>query len=75
VVGDGRNNFNEPRLDLFAKFVRRSRRALWLTPEPRPLWGTGDSDMHRYAERCGAVFVVTNLGELAAAVDRLLAGV
>ncbi|OGO46233.1 MAG: hypothetical protein A2Z30_07255 [Chloroflexi bacterium RBG_16_64_43] len=75
VVGDGRNNFNEPRLDLFDKFVRRSRRALWLTPEPRPLWGTGDSDMHRYAERCGAVFVVTNLGELAAAVDRLLAGV
>jgi hypothetical protein len=74
VVGDGRNNFNEPRLDLFDKFVRRSRRALWLTPEPRPLWGTGDSDMHRYAERCGAVFVVTNLGELAAAVDRLLAG-
>jgi uncharacterized protein len=74
VVGDGRNNFNEPRLDLFDKFVRRSRRALWLTPEPRALWGTGDSDMHRYAERCGAVYVVTNLRELATAVDRLLAG-
>ena len=74
IVGDGRNNFNEPRLDLLDKFVRRAQRALWLTPERRALWGTGDSDMHRYAERCEAVYVVTNLGELTMAVDRLLAG-
>lgn len=53
VVGDGRNNYNDPRLDIFTTITRRSRRTIWLNPEAPILWGTGDSDMHKYAPMCG----------------------
>jgi uncharacterized protein with von Willebrand factor type A (vWA) domain len=72
VVGDGRNNHNDPRLDLFTLLARRSRRTIWLTPEGPPLWGTGDSDMLGYAPICDVVLHATNMAELARAVDKLL---
>ena len=72
VVGDGRNNYNDPRVDLFSMICRRSARAIWLNPEPAHLWH-GDSDMPTYAPRCDNVFKVGNLRELVAAVDQLLA--
>ena len=71
-VGDGRNNFNDPRLDLFQQLARRSRATIWLNPEPAGLWGTGDSDMMKYAPYCGRTFQVSNLAQLADAVDHLL---
>ncbi len=70
-VGDGRNNFNDPRLDLVDGLRRRARRIVWMNPEPRPLWGTGDSDMPTYAPLCDHVDQVSTLAELGAAVDRL----
>jgi uncharacterized protein with von Willebrand factor type A (vWA) domain len=73
VVGDGRNNYNDPRLDLFARMSRNAARTLWLNPESPVLWH-GDSDMPRYAPLCDEVLKVGNLRELAAAVDHLLAG-
>jgi len=72
VVGDGRNNYNDPRMDLFTAVARRSRRTIWLTPEPVAMWGSGDSDMLKYAPKCDIVLQVSNLVELASAVDRLL---
>ncbi len=72
VVGDGRNNYNDPRVDLFRLIARRSRSAIWLNPEPIALWGTGDSDMERYGPYCRSVMQVSNLSQLAAAIDRLL---
>jgi uncharacterized protein with von Willebrand factor type A (vWA) domain len=72
VVGDGRNNHNDPRLDLFAVMARRAARTIWLNPEPPTLW-YGDSDMPKYAPLCTDVLKVSNLRELAAAVDQLLA--
>ena len=74
LVGDGRNNYNDPRLDLFNNLSRRSRRMIWLNPETPALWGTGDSDMLKYAPKCDMVFQVGNLTELTLAVDRLLGG-
>ncbi len=72
-LGDGRNNFNDPRLDLFELLRRRARRLVWFNPEERYLWGTGDSDILLYAGLCDAVHQVSNLAELGAAVDRLFA--
>jgi uncharacterized protein len=72
IVGDGRNNFNDPRLELFQHISRRSRNTIWLNPEPMGLWGTGDSDMLKYAPYCGKVVQVSNLSQLAEAVDHLL---
>jgi uncharacterized protein len=72
LVGDARNNYNDPRVDLFRQLARRSRAAIWLNPEAVPLWGTGDSDMVKYAPLCSRTFQVSNLLQLAAAVDHLL---
>ena len=73
VVGDGRNNYNDPRLDIFSNMSRRATRTIWLNPEPEHLWH-GDSDMPKYAPLCSNVLKVSNLRELAEAVDELLAG-
>ncbi len=73
IVGDGRNNYNDPRLDIFTTMTRRSARTVWLNPEPPTLWN-GDSDMMKYAPLCDDVLKVSNLKELAAAVDSLLTG-
>lgn len=72
VVGDGRNNYNDPRLDLFQKMTRRAARTVWLTPEPPSLWGSGDSDMPAYAPLCASILQVRTLADLASAVDKLL---
>ena len=72
IVGDGRNNYNDPRLDIFSQMVHRSVRTIWLNPEPPHLW-RGDSDMPRYAPYCHDVLKVGNLNELANAIDTLLA--
>jgi uncharacterized protein len=50
VLGDGRTNFRQPGLVTLAELVRRSRSAYWLNPEPRRLWGSGDSAADRYRE-------------------------
>jgi uncharacterized protein with von Willebrand factor type A (vWA) domain len=72
MVGDARNNYNDPRQDLFNTIARRTRRTIWLNPEAPVLWGTGDSDMLKYASACDLIFQVGNLAELTAAVDKLL---
>lgn len=71
--GDGRNNYNDPRLDIAQDMQRRGRRLIWFCPEPRRQWGSGDSDMWEYSLVADKVFMVNNLRELADAVDRLLA--
>jgi uncharacterized protein len=50
VLGDGRTNYRPPGLPVLADLVRRSRSAHWLNPEPRRLWGSGDSAADRYGE-------------------------
>lgn len=72
VVGDGRNNYNDPGVELFRMITRRAQRVIWLNPESPILWGTGDSDMLAYAPLCDVVLQVRTFSELAAAVDKLL---
>jgi len=73
MVGDGRNNYNDPRLETFRTLARRARRTIWINTEPPMLWGSGDSDMPKYAPLCDNVVVAATLGELTAAVDDVLA--
>jgi uncharacterized protein with von Willebrand factor type A (vWA) domain len=71
-VGDARNNYNNPRLDLMEQIQRRSKRIIWLNPEHPRQWGTGDSDMPAYLPYAHAVHRVSTLAELTSAVDKLL---
>ena len=52
ILGDGRSNFADPRMDLMREIHDRSRAVIWLNPEPESYWGQGDSVMNRYARFC-----------------------
>lgn len=73
IMGDGRNNYNNPRLDIAQDIQRKARRVFWFCPEARSQWGTGDSDMHLYAALANDVFLVRTLRDLANSVDHILA--
>jgi uncharacterized protein with von Willebrand factor type A (vWA) domain len=72
ILGDARNNNGEARLDLLHKYHARARQVIWLNPEERLRWGSGDSEMLRYATRCTHAHSCHTLGELERIVDRLL---
>ncbi len=75
ILGDGRNNFNDPSLETLKLIKSHAHRLIWFNPEPRNLWSSGDSDMLQYEALCDAVHIVSNMRQLAAAVDSLfLAG-
>ncbi|WP_329415877.1 VWA domain-containing protein [Streptomyces sp. NBC_00704] len=49
VLGDARTNMSDPNLPAVREIAERARRLHWLNPEPRSLWGTGDSAAPEYA--------------------------
>lgn len=72
ILGDGRNNYNDPALDTFAKLGKRARKVIWMNPEFPAQWGTGDSDMLLYQPLCDEIHQVRNLDQLTAAIDQIL---
>ena len=73
VLGDGRNNQGDPRTASLERIFQRAKRVIWLNPEPRPFWSTGDSEMLRYLPYCHVARVCNTLRHLERAVDDLLA--
>jgi len=76
VLGDARNNENDPGLAAFDQIRRRARRVVWFATEEQWKWGVYDpgslsSDMYKYAPMCDAMHEVTSLRLLADAIDRL----
>lgn len=74
ILGDGRSNHGDPRLDIFREMAARAKRVIWLCPEPESVWGTGDSEMLRYKPWCSQMSHVATLKDLERAVDEVLAG-
>lgn len=72
ILGDGRGNRTEPHADILARMADRSKQVVWLNPEMRTLWGTGDSDMPRYAPHCRVVAVCNTLQHLERVIGELL---
>ena len=72
ILGDARGNGTDPRSDILERVSSRSRRVIWLNPEFRSSWGTGDSDMYRYAPYCNLVRVCSTLNDLERVITDLL---
>lgn len=64
ILADARNNRFPPRADLLAAARARVRRALWLNPDARERWDTGDSVIAAYARHVDAVVACGTLAEL-----------
>ncbi|OBG75635.1 MULTISPECIES: VWA domain-containing protein [unclassified Mycobacterium] len=71
VLGDGRTNYRNPETGLLAHMVTSSRHAHWLNPEPKHLWGSGDSAVPRYQEVI-AMHECRSAKQLAGVIDQLL---
>ncbi len=72
ILGDGRSNFAEPRLDLMKQIHDRSRSVIWLNPEPESYWNQGDSVMHRYERFCHVAKHCNTLAQLERIVEDVL---
>ena len=72
VLGDGRSNGGDPRLDLFTELANRAKRLVWLCPEPAGRWGTGDSCMLQYRPHCTHASHVATAADLERAIDEAL---
>jgi uncharacterized protein len=72
ILGDARGNRTDPRTEILQRLSQRAKRIIWLNPEFRSAWGTGDSDMFRYAPYCNVVTVCNTLRHLERVVSDLL---
>jgi uncharacterized protein with von Willebrand factor type A (vWA) domain len=71
ILGDGRNNYFEPAVEVLERIARRVRRVVWLATEPRGQWSQRDSVMALYAAKCTEVLEVSCLEDLERAVHRV----
>jgi uncharacterized protein len=71
ILGDGRNNYRNPETELLTRMVNASRHAHWLNPEPRHLWGSGDSAVPRYTDLI-PMHECRSAKQLGAVIDALL---
>jgi hypothetical protein len=72
ILGDARSNFGDPRTDILKSLQEKSKRVIFLNPEPVGLWGTGDSEMKRFVPYCGKAKYCSSLKDLERVVDDLL---
>ncbi len=72
ILGDARNNYFDPRPHLLAEISRRAKQVIWLNPEARDQWRTGDSEIARFAPYCFRVDPCNSLQDLERFADQLL---
>lgn len=71
ILGDARNNNQNPRFDALHEIAMRSRRTYWLNPEHHTRWGLGDSEALAYSEIV-PMYECANVDQLTHFVTRLL---
>ena len=72
ILGDARNNAFDAQFWTLDEIRQRSRRILWLNPEPRREWDTGDSIIGVYAPFCDDVLECWTLDHLEQAANQML---
>ena len=72
ILGDARNNYNDPRAWCLRDIHNKAKNVVWLNPESPSAWGFGDSVMDRYMPYCDVVEECRNLRQLSRIVDQIL---
>jgi uncharacterized protein with von Willebrand factor type A (vWA) domain len=72
VLGDARNNYNDPRAWCLRDMHHKAKNVVWLNPENPGAWGFGDSVMDKYLPYCDVAEECRNLKQLSKVVDRLV---
>jgi uncharacterized protein with von Willebrand factor type A (vWA) domain len=71
ILGDGRNNGRDPRVESLAELRLRCRRIVWLSPEQRGTWRLAGCDLPRYAPWCDLVESVRRPADVERLLQRL----
>jgi uncharacterized protein with von Willebrand factor type A (vWA) domain len=71
ILGDARNNNQDPNLSALHEISQRARRTFWLNPEASMRWGLGDSVAPLYAEVV-EMHECCNVDQLTRFITRLL---
>ena len=72
ILGDARSNYGDPRSDILKLVHARARRVIWLNPEPRSMWNSGDSEMRSLTPYCDRAITCASLQDLERVVSDLL---
>ena len=72
MLGDARNNYGETHAEILKEMYDRSKRIIWLNPESRLSWNTGDSEMRKYSAYSHQVEECNSLMHLERVVGNLL---
>jgi len=72
MLGDARNNQADGRTDIWQQVYQRSQRVLWLNPEGRFSWDSGDSIISEYAPYCSKVEPCNSLSDINRILSSLL---
>jgi len=72
ILGDARNNNGNPQTKILKRLYERCKRVIWLNPEPRSFWGTGDSETRAYAPYCNIMKECNTIRHLEHIVANLL---
>ena len=72
ILGDARNNFGDPKAEILREMYDKSKRVIWLNPEPRSSWTVGDAEMGKYGPACHQAEVCNSLTHLERVVSNLL---
>jgi len=72
ILGDARNNYNDPQAWALRMIRERVKGIIWLNPEGQWGWGIGDSVMPLYSPHCNFVRECRTIAQLGEAVDSLV---
>jgi uncharacterized protein len=72
MLGDARNNYNDPQAWALRMMRERVKGIIWLNPEGQWGWGVGDSVMPLYAPACDIVRECRTIAQLGEVVDNLV---
>ena len=72
ILGDARNNHGEAHAEVLKELYDRSKRIIWLNPEAKLAWNTGDSEMRKYGAYSHQVEECNSLMHLERVVSNLL---
>src|SRR5712692_1002719 len=72
ILGDARNNYNDPQAWAIRQIRERVKGVIWLNPEGQWGWGIGDSVMPLYSPSCDIVKECRTVSQLVQVVDQLV---
>ncbi len=72
ILGDARNNYNDPCPDHLKAIYDRAKRLIWLNPEVPAFWGAGDSEIRQYSPYCSVIRECNTLNHIERLISALI---